>query len=50
MDSHFDVKQNNIQIIKVDELRDLEEKVRQELENQLLEEPDESRLLSLSIK
>lgn len=38
------------QIMKVGDLRDLEEKVRLELDNQLLEEPDETRLLSLQIK
>ncbi|CAD8160785.1 unnamed protein product [Paramecium octaurelia] len=43
MDSKFD-------LIKVEELKDLEEKVKYQLDKDLLEEPDENRLLSLSIK
>ncbi|CAD8087838.1 unnamed protein product [Paramecium sonneborni] len=43
MDSKFD-------LIKVEELKDLEEKVKFQLDKDLLEEPDENRLLSLSIK
>ncbi|CAD8064992.1 unnamed protein product [Paramecium primaurelia] len=43
MDSKFD-------LIKVEELKDLEERVKYQLDKDLLQEPDENRILSLSIK
>ncbi|CAD8167149.1 unnamed protein product [Paramecium pentaurelia] len=43
MNSKFD-------LIKVEDLKDLEEKVKIQLDKDMLEEPDEDRLLSLAIK